>query len=241
MPILRPLAALILVAPLAAQTMVIQPAPGARVTETRTLPLAAGAPLRVHNVNGHIRVTGWDRNEVEFTGAFTPGKHGDQVKVVLEPKGGGLAIQGVYPNGESDSRSCDMDLKVPRTALASLENVNGDVTLSGVAGKAECRTVNGGIDLDRLQGAVRAQTVNGGIKGRGLGSQISAKTVNGGISLSTRGLRGRLEASTVNGELSLKGENAKDVHLSKHHFEATFGEGGEPMRLETVNGDITLD
>lgn len=238
---LRPLAALILVAPLAAQTVVIQPAPGARVTETRTLPLAASAPLKVRNVNGHIRVTGWDRNEVEFTGAFTPGRKGEQVKVVVEPKDGGLDIQALYAKGEDDARACDMDLKVPRSALPSLENVNGDVALTGVSGKAECRTVNGNIDLDHLAGPLKASTVNGGIKGRDVGSQFSAKTVNGGITLSTHGLKGRLEASTVNGELTLKGENAKDVHVSKHRFEATFGEGGQPMRLETVNGDITLD
>lgn len=238
---LRPLAALILVVPLAAQTVVLQPAAGVKATETRTLAFAAGAPLKVHNVNGHLRVTGWDRNEVEFTGAFTPGRNGEQLKVVLEPKGGGLDIQGVYPHNNSDGRLCDMDLKVPRSALASLETVNGEVALADVDGKADVRTVNGGILLDRLKGALKAETVNGAIKGHDLGGQFDARTVNGSIKLSARGLRGHLQASTVNGDLGIKPEGAKDIHITKHRFEATFGDGAAPLRLETVNGDITLD
>jgi DUF4097 and DUF4098 domain-containing protein YvlB len=184
---LRPLAALVLAIPLAAQSLVIQPAPGVKTTETRTMPLAAGAPLRVKNVNGFVHVTGWDRNEVSFTGAFKPGSRQEQVKVVLEPKDGGLEVRGEYPKHASNGPSVDMELKVPRSALPSLE------------------------------------------------------TVNGGITLSAQGLQGHLEASTLNGELRMKGEGAKDVRVSKRHFEATFGNGGQALRLKTLNGDITLD
>jgi len=238
---LRPLAALILVAPLAAQTLEILPAPGARSTETRTLPLAAGGGLRVKNVNGRIHVTGWDKNEVEFTGAFTPGSKGEQVKVVLEPSAGGLEIRGEYPRHSTNGPECRMDLKVPRSALPSLETVNGDVELKDVSGRAEIKTVNGEIRLGQLAGALKIETVNGSIKGRDLSDEITARTVNGSITLSTQGLRGRLEARTQNGDLKIKSGGAKDVHVSKHHFEATFGGGDQVMRLKTLNGDITLD
>lgn len=236
-----PLAAILFIAPLAAQTLTVQPAPGAKASETRTLPLAKGAPLKVRNVNGYIRVTGWDRNEVEFTGAFTPGRGGEQVKAVLEPKAGGLEIRGEYPKDSKNGPACDMDLKVPRSALASLESVNGQVALQDLTGTAECRTVNGEITLERLPGAVRISTVNGAVTGRDLGGPVSARTVNGAIRLSTRGLKGRLKASTVNGGLAVKGAGATDVHLTQRSLAASFGDGDQPLELRTVNGDITLD
>lgn len=238
---LAPVAAFILIAPLAAQTVVVQPAPGVKATETRTVPLAPGASLRVRNVNGHIRVAVWDRSEVEFTGAFTPGSGKEQVKVVLEPKGGGLEIRGEHPKDSRNGPVCDMDLKVPRSALPSLETVNGLVELRDVTGAAECRTVNGEISLEGLKGSLKAETVNGGIRGRGLSGPVSARTVNGGIRLSAQGLTGRLRATTVNGDLRIKSEGAKDVHVSRRSFEASFGDGAQVLQLKTVNGDITLD
>jgi RNase P/RNase MRP subunit p29 len=236
-----PIAAIIAAAPLCAQVLVLQPAPGAKATETRTLPLAAGAPLKVKNVNGRIHVTGWDRPEVEFTGAFTPGRGQEQVKVVLESKDGGLEIRGEYPRNTSNGPVVEMDLKVPRSALPTLETVNGEVLLKDVAGKATCRSVNGGIVLEGAAGALTLETVNGGIQGRGLGEVLSARTVNGSIRLSAQGLKGRVVASTLNGSLRIKSEGAKDVQVSRRRFEATFGAGGNEMKLKTVNGDITLD
>lgn len=241
MRILAPIAAIVFLCPLAAQTVVVQPAPGVKATETRTVPMTAGAPLKVRNVNGRIRVTAWDRNEVEFTGAFTPGRGKEQVKVVLEPRGGGLEIRGEQPRESHNGPVCDMDLKVPRSALPSLETVNGLVDLKDVTGAAECKTVNGEINAEHLPGALKAETVNGSIKGRGLGGPITAKTVNGAIRLSVQGLKGRLKASTLNGEVRVKSDGAKDVHVSRHSFEAAFGGGEQALQLNTVNGDITLD
>ena len=94
----RPLAALVLaLAPLAAQPILIQPAKAEKATETRTVPLAADSSLKVKNINGHVRVEAWDRNEVQFTGEFKPSSEGEQVKVVLEPSSGGLEVRGEYP------------------------------------------------------------------------------------------------------------------------------------------------
>ncbi len=241
MHLFAPVAAFILIAPLAAQTVVVQPAPGAAARETRTVSLAPGAPLKVQNINGRIRLTVWDRPEVEFTGSFTPSRSGEQVKVVLETRGGGLEIRGEHPRESRNGPACDMDLKVPRSALPTLETVNGPVEIKDVTGAAECRTVNGGITLEGLQGSLKAETVNGAITGRGLAGPVSAKTVNGAIRLASQGLKGRLRATTVNGDLRIRSEGAKDVHVSRRSFEASFGDGAEVLQLKTVNGDITLD
>ncbi|HLO65898.1 MAG TPA: DUF4097 family beta strand repeat-containing protein [Holophaga sp.] len=238
---LRPLAALILCLPLAAQTVTLQPAPGVKATEVRTLPFAAHAPLRVKNVNGHIRVTVWDRPEAEFTGAFTPARKGEQVKVILEPREGGLDVRVEHPKHTENGPTCDMDLKVPRSARVVLESVNGEVEAREIGGSAECRTVNGAITVEGVSGAFKAETVNGSIRAHGLQAGVSGRTVNGAITLGAKGLKGRLEATTVNGELKISAPGARDVKAGRRRVEATLGTGEGQLKLQTVNGDITVE
>lgn len=265
-PFAAAVAAVILWAPLAAQTQVVQPAKAEKATETRTVPLAAGSTLRVKNVNGFIRVEGWDREEVEFTGEFKPSSKDEQVKVVIEAGRGGLEIRGEYPKntgwGMYRGPQCQMTLKVPRRVVPILESVNGEVALSGTQGAAslatvnggvratdlseslKATTVNGGITLAQVRGELVLETVNGAIKGTGLdglGKGLKASTVNGSIHLQMAGLKGRLKATTVNGGISFNAKGAEQVEVKKHRVMAVFPGGDQAIDLDTVNGAITLD
>jgi hypothetical protein len=263
----RPFAALVLaLAPLGAQTVVIQPAKAEKTTETRTVPLAAGSTLKVRNLNGHIRVEAWDRSEVQFTGEFKPSSEGEQVKVVLEPVPGGLEIRGEYPKhdgwGSYRGPQCGMTLKVPREVRPTLDTVNGEISLAGIHGGAvlttvngavrasdlnaalKAKTVNGAVTVDRVAGTLDLGTVNGAIKGSGLdgkGGGIKAETVNGGIHLQLAGLRGRLRASTMNGDISFNAKGAEQVEIKKHRVSAVFPGSDQAIEVSTVNGGITLD
>jgi hypothetical protein len=260
------MAAVLLWAPVAAQTQVVQPAKAEKTTETRTVPLAAGSALRVKNVNGFIHVEAWDRAEVQFTGEFKPSSRDEQVKVVIESGKDGLEIRGEYPKhegwGSYRGPQCQMTLKVPRQVAPTLESVNGEVALSGTRGAAslttvnggiratdlgdalKATTVNGGITLTQVRGGLTLQTVNGAIKGSGLDGQgkiLKASTVNGSIHLQTAGLKGRLKANTLNGGITFNAKGAEQVEVRKRSVTAVFPGGGEGAELDTVNGGITLD
>jgi DUF4097 and DUF4098 domain-containing protein YvlB len=263
----RPLAALVLaLAPLSAQTVIIQPTKAEKATETRTVPLATGSTLEVHNLNGHIRAEAWDRAEVQFTGDFKPSSEGEQVKVVLEPSSGGLEIRGEYPkhdgHGSYRGPQCQMTLKVPRQVRPLVDTVNGEITLIGTQGAAalttvngavhasglgdalKAHTVNGSIILDRVSGALDLGTVNGGIQASGLAGTrggIKAETVNGAIRLQLTGIQGRLKASTLNGSISFKSQGAEQVDVKKHRVSAVFPGSDQAIELGTVNGSITLE
>lgn len=265
-PFAAALAALVLWAPLPAQTQVVQPAKAEKTTETRTVPLAAGSTLKVKNTNGYVRVEAWDREEVQFTGEFKPSSRDEQVKVVIEAGQGSLEIRGEYPKhsgwGMYRGPECQMTLKVPRRVAPTLESVNGEVTLSGTRGAAVLRTVNGGIraadleeslkastvngaiSLERIRGGLSLHTVNGAIKGSGLDGQgqgVQADTVNGAIHLQIAGLKGRLKATTLNGGISFNAKGAEQVAVKKHRVTAIFPGGNQAIDLDTVNGAITLD
>ncbi|WP_243303567.1 DUF4097 family beta strand repeat-containing protein [Geothrix oryzisoli] len=265
-PFAAAVAAVLLWAPLAAQTQVIQPAKAEKTTETRTVPLAAGSKLKVKNVNGFIHVEAWDREEVQFTGEFKPSSQDEQVKVVIEADKNGLEIRGEYPKhegwGSYRGPSCQMTLKVPRRVVPSLESVNGEVALSGTQGAATLTTVNGGVratdleeslkattvngavTLERVRGGLLLKTVNGGIKGMGLDGQghgVEAGTVNGGIHLQIGGLKGRLTATTMNGGITFNAKGAEQVEVTKRKVSAVFPGGDQAIHLSTVNGGIILD
>lgn len=250
-----------------AEPIVIQPTKAEKVTEVRNVPLASGSTLRVKNVNGHIRVVAWDKDQVEFTGEFKPSSKDEQVKVVIESTSKGLEIRGEYPKHSSHfgfyrGPECQMDLKVPRKVMPSLDTVNGEVRLMGTQGAAEihsvngqiiaqnledflkAKTVNGAIALEQVKGGLDLNTVNGSIKGQGLDGQgkgIDASTVNGSISLQMGGIKGRLSASTVNGGLSFKAQGAEQVEIHKRNMSAVFPGSEQRIHLSTVNGGITVE
>lgn len=262
------LAALMLVAPLAAQTLVIQPAKAEKTTETRTVNLASGSTLKVENTNGFIHVESWDRNEVQFTGEFKPSSKDEQVKVTLDSSPNKLVIRGEYPKhtgwswGSYRGPECQMTLKVPRKVMPNLESVNGEVTLTGTSGAAtletvngaikvkqveeglKAETVNGTIHLEQVKGALALETVNGSIKGSGLDGQgqgLKAETVNGSIQFQFEGMKGRLKAETVNGGITFKAKGAEQVEVKKHKVTATFPGSDQILHMETVNGSITIE
>lgn len=265
-PIAAAVAAVLLWAPLAAQTQVIQPAKAEKATETRSVHLASGSTLKVKNVNGFIHVEAWDREEVQFTGEFKPSSRDEQVKVVLESGKNSLEIRGEYPKHESwgsyRGPQCQMTLKVPRQVAATLESVNGEVVLSGTHGPASLTTINGGVRAADLGDALKAttvngaitltgvrgelvlETVNGAIQGAGLdvqGKGLRASTVNGPIHLQTAGLKGRLQATTLNGGITFHAKGAEQVEVARHRVSATFPGGDQAIDLSTVNGAISLD
>lgn len=251
----------------AGDAVVIQPPAGQKATEQRTLPLASGARLKVVNVNGRIQVSAWDREEVSFTGTFTPSSRDEQVKVTLQPTAAGMDIRGEVPKpvkGQRDYRGavCQMELKVPRRLLPSLETVNGEIELADVQGQArlqtvngkvvarnlseglEAETVNGGIQVQSVKGGLKLQTVNGGIEALdldGQGQGIEAGSVNGGIRLKLGQAKGHLSASTVHGGVTLNLPGATDVQIKRTSASARIPGGDQRIELSTVNGGITVE
>jgi hypothetical protein len=217
-------------------------------------PLTTNGLVHVDNVNGKVRVTAWDRPEVQMHAL----KRGDDqaaldaLKIEIEARPNEVRIHTKYPNSRwkwSGNKSADVDyeLMVPSHArLESAENVNGAVELNG------------------LLGPVRASTVNGRLNAQGLGSDASLESVNGMVDASFRTLKGVKEVSlkTVNGKVKLQLPadadaeiKAKTLNGSIHggpdlparkqwpvgvDLQGKLGKGGARISAETVNGSINI-
>jgi len=253
------LAALIAI-PAMAQTITIQPsAPGCH-TETRTFALQSGGRLKVSNIDGNIRVTAWDKNEVELIAKFTPDSDSQHVRLEVQSAEGSfdlLEISARRPKSKwdllnprwwSDSSyqrgiaHCQMELKVPHKLIGNFHAVDGNITLESISGDNNAKTVDGNINFKNIQRRFNASTVDGDIKGFHDGPEdgMELSTVDGNIKLKMQNPKGKLTASCLDGSITFNAQGASDIQTSKRNVNATFGQGGQPISLRTVDGSIVI-
>ena len=236
--------AICIAAPAMAQTSVIQPSGPSPAKETRTFALQSDGNIKVANVNGHIKLTAWDKDEVSLTATFEPSRRDakEYPKIEVDSKKNYLELIVKYPQKRNENGRCDMELFVPRRINSKIATVNGLISLNGIEGEHNLSTVNGGADFDQVGGTINVTSVNGGISGsvQQIRDSLSASTVNGSINIALSDPNCALRASNVNGGVVLKTPGAKDFSANKNSVRATFGNGDAKINLSTVNGSIVV-
>src|SRR5271163_3106786 len=119
--------------------------------------LAADQIVRVKGVNGNIDAEGALGDQVEVT-AEKSGPDADRVKIQVTPTSDGAVICAIYP-GSSDSCSSSWHashvrgdetkvhffIHMPKNLRFSGQNVNGDVTATGMGRFVQGESVNGSV------------------------------------------------------------------------------------------------
>jgi hypothetical protein len=150
-------------------------------------------------------------------------------------------------------------LKVPRRTDLTLKTVNGgDIAVKGAEGDFDVSNVNGKITLEGVAGSGAAHTVNGRVRAaftRNPAGACSFHTINGNVELVFQGgLAADLLLKTMNGEaysdfdstrlpvLPVKRETreGKTVFQRNGFTSVRVGKGGPEFRCETLNGDILI-
>jgi hypothetical protein len=138
----------------------------------------------------------------------------------------------------------DYLVTVPAGVKVDARTVNGGLAIDGGA-EVMAETVNGRVDVSTLSGPVHAESVNGSVIAR-VGSlsgsgDVSVETVNGSVTAELpRALDADVEMETVNGRVHAEYPLTSADSADRHHLRATIGTGGRRVRLETVNGSVTL-
>jgi len=216
---------------------------------TRTYPLRPDGSFELSNVNGTVRIEGWDKDEVEVRAVkTTPDQESllDLVAIDIDAKPDALSISTRYPQEEGVEVAVDYVIHVPRRAqLSHISNVNGTLRVVSSDSIGELHTVNGNIEVYEGSGNVHAHTTNGNVylelKRPADEHGASAETTNGSVLLAIPAdLPADLEARCMNGNFSselpmvMKGaEQPRIVH-------GKLGRGGAPIHLGTVNGAIRV-
>src|SRR5258706_1077406 len=152
---------------------------------------AAPRTVRIDNVFGGVRVTGYDGATVEISAArLARAESPERLKVGLdevqlkitekdntieayvdgpfrchcESREGHEGINYRGRNYYGYEVRYDFDVKVPRAAKVWIRNVNsGEVSVEGIAGGYDVENINGGITMRDVAGSGRAYALNGGL------------------------------------------------------------------------------
>jgi DUF4097 and DUF4098 domain-containing protein YvlB len=223
--------------------------------ETFSFPLDEGGRFSISNVNGSVSVTGGAGNTVEIVATKKADNQSDLDEIKIEISNSSTEVvvktelgksSGWFSRG-STSGEVKYEVIVPASAvLDSVDTVNGDVIISGVAGDVEAETVNGDLNVSGLEGDVDLSTVNGKIEAvfsKLEGQQrVKAETVNGKVSIGLPGNADvKISADSLNGSI-----NARDFGIETEKgfvgsdLNGDIGSGSARLNIDTVNGSIKI-
>lgn len=235
-----------------------------RVSEefNQTYPLSADGRVSLKNINGSVRVTAWDRNEVrvEATKWAYNAQRLAEAKIQIEATAGAIRINTEYPqksltwnHGDGDEHynnpaSVEYVLSVPRTAsIDKIDLINGDLNIEGVSGEIKASSINGEVTGKNLVGEVHLSTINGRLgfefDSTAQSRQVDLGSVNGAVDLTIASdAEAEITASTVHGlinnDLGLTVKKGKHVGRS---LAGSLGRGGSLIELKNVNGSIRIE
>ena len=189
--------------------------------------LEPGGRLDLDNRNGSVDIAGWDRNTIEVSGTkLAPSEDGlREITIRVNASGNSASIRTEEPQDFlHGSYTVRYTIRVPsRISLGDVHTTNGGVSIEDLDGGGRVTSTNGRISMARDTGDYNVQTTNGTIEMEECAGSERAQTVNGT-------LRGRLKAGALEG------------HSTNGSIDFTIVKpmDGQPVRLSTVNGGITL-
>lgn len=218
----------------------------------KSYPLSADGHVTLANINGGVKVTAWDKNEVQVDAVKTADtkKLLDEAKIEVNASANSVDIRTKLPeNRHYDNHErpakVEYELHVPRNArLEKIEIVNGGLAIDGVRGGTVANVVNGEINVTNAGGAVKLNSVNGRVFAdlASFGKDaLDLNTVNGAVEVRLpSNANAEISASTVHGGIA----NEFDIPVHKgfvgNNLKAKLGDGGTKVNLNAVNGTVKI-
>ncbi|WP_303311729.1 hypothetical protein [Hymenobacter sp. BT730] len=157
--------------------------------------------------------------------------------------------------------SFDITVKVPRDMKVNASTVNGgEMLVQDVTGVVQARNVNGPVSVRNVREATVAKTVNGKVEvslTHAPTQAASYQTINGDIAVSyPANASAELHFKSMHGEMytdfpqtellparvtqNQQREGAGTKYKLNKETAVRLGKGGPDIRLETLNGDVTI-
>lgn len=200
--------------------------------------------VKINNVFGSVRVTGWDRNEVLVEGTLGEGTKELQFTV----DGGETVIKVVLPTEEEKRaagieqvKESDLEVRIPVGSTLEVETVTADITTSDLSGNIDLHTVTGQIDVGGSPARVRTESMTGDINIGSPQGPVRASTVAGRITI--KEASGRLDADTISGEVKVAGRAIEEVNISCLSGNVWFEDDlleDAIVHIENHSGNVTL-
>jgi DUF4097 and DUF4098 domain-containing protein YvlB len=234
---------------LAASLLVIPASYGVTREFAQTYHLKPDGSLELNNINGTVRIEGWDKDEVEVRAVkTTPDQESklDLVSIDVDSTPDKLSISTRYPSEQGVEVAVEYTVHVPRrTLLKHINTVNGTLRVKDLDSLGDLHTVNGNIEVYESSGDLHARTTNGNVyvelKHPSGSHSTQAETTNGSVLLAIPAdSQADLEARCMNGSFSTDLPFVMEGAIQPRVLHGRLGKGGSPIRLGTVNGAIRV-
>jgi len=216
---------------------------GSDTTLVKTFPLVDTGKVSLKNINGNITLSGWDQPQAQVV-VIKSGSSDRGPQVFFSNNGANLSFRTGENRGNQNVR---FEVKLPRQlARVELSSTNGVIKISDVNAEFLVDGTNGSIELANVAGVSKIRTTNGSIKAsliEPIDRSMEFESVNGAIEVTVPpDFQADLEASTVHGSINI--DNSFGVSVDKgivgQRAKGEINQGGERLKLSTVNGNIKL-
>jgi len=206
--------------------------------------VASDVTVEISNVAGSVRVTAWDRNEIEVSGTLGEGVSG----LAFENDSDGVEIKVEVPRSrrrDPERRVGDshLEISVPRGATVEIDTLVASISVDGVAGGVRMESSAGSIVYAGDSLSIEADTAAGDIEinSTAVGAEIDVEGVAGSVSVQF--VAADVSAGALTGDLRILGGRLSDGDFESVsgllYFEAQIDEGAD-VRFENFNGDVEL-
>lgn len=219
----------------------------------QTYPITTDGHVDLDNINGDVRISTWDRNEVKVDAVkYADSKEKlDEEKIEIDSGKDYVSIRTKYEDHNhwgihNNPGSVEYNLTVPRTIrLDEIKLINGAFDVNGVTGEVRASCINGKLKAENLGGEARLSTINGQLDAHFQSltdHSVDLSSVNGSVDLTIPSdSNARIDASTISGGI----DNDIGLHEVRHRFvghslEGEMGNGTTRIHLHNVNGHIAV-
>ena len=232
-------------------TVICLPSFGFAMAEERiveTYPLERAGKVYLENVSGDIRVSNWDKDEIEIT-ATKRGRRErdlDDVTIHIRQVDGNIRIITRHDREFSlfrpGSVSVHYEIIVPAKATVRVKSISGNVEVRKIGGFLNVETVNGEIRVRVAESNVRCKSTSGDIDLEYITGDAELESVSGEISVQE--IEGSVEAGTVSGDIEVESfSDAEELEMSSTSGDIELrGElsPGGIYRLDSFSGDTKV-
>jgi hypothetical protein len=220
----------------------------------RSYPLADGGELQLVGARGSVVVTGTGGSGVEIRAERVARAATEASARELLPRIGiredvtpdRIVLQTEGLSGIVIGVEVAVNYHVTLPASARLHvRTDGDVTVSGMAGRAVVASTNGTVAMKGITGGVEVRAVNGNVSVdlAALGPDpVELRSTNGDLVLNIpRDSNAYLLANFTNGKIGMEDVTFQPVgEQTGRRVRGRINAGGTPIELTTVNGNIQL-
>jgi hypothetical protein len=193
----------------------------AQVKVERGLKLDADGSIRISNLVGSVRVTGWDRDSVSLRGSIPKG---DKLFMGGGPRGMKMFIE---PMNDRNPQPSSLDVMVPSRAKVWVKTATAEIDVSRVLGELDLYVVGGTIRVEGKPAELNAEAIDGDIVVNGTPGWVRAKSASGNVTFN--GASPDVSISTVSGSITING--MPSAKMGKF----------ERAKIETVTGAIRFN